>query len=58
VKGASFFNRDLLKDGNFVTGLLFAFIVGISIVQALLTERSGQVHAALAANAAAAEAPH
>ncbi len=26
--GTSFFDRDLLKDRNFVTGLLFAFIVG------------------------------
>jgi MFS transporter, DHA2 family, multidrug resistance protein len=29
VQGVSFFNRDLLKDRNFVTGLLFAFIVGM-----------------------------
>jgi DHA2 family multidrug resistance protein len=29
VRGVSFFDRDLLKDRNFVTGLLFAFIVGI-----------------------------
>ena len=29
VQGASFFNRELLKDRNFVTGLLFAFIVGM-----------------------------
>ena len=29
VQGASFFDRDLLKDRNFVTGLLFAFIVGM-----------------------------
>jgi DHA2 family multidrug resistance protein len=29
VKGVSFFDRDLLKDRNFVTGLLFAFIVGM-----------------------------
>ncbi|MBO9512570.1 MAG: DHA2 family efflux MFS transporter permease subunit [Variovorax sp.] len=29
VKGVSFFNRELLKDRNFVTGLLFAFIVGM-----------------------------
>jgi DHA2 family multidrug resistance protein len=28
VQGASFFNRDLLKDRNFVTGMLFGFIVG------------------------------
>jgi DHA2 family multidrug resistance protein len=28
VQGVSFFDRDLLKDRNFVTGLLFAFIVG------------------------------
>jgi DHA2 family multidrug resistance protein len=28
AQGASFFDRDLLKDRNFVTGLLFAFIVG------------------------------
>jgi len=27
--GASFFDRRLLKDANFVTGLLFAFIVGL-----------------------------
>jgi MFS transporter, DHA2 family, multidrug resistance protein len=27
--GPSFFNRRLLKDANFVTGLLFAFIVGL-----------------------------
>ncbi len=29
VQGVSFFNRDLLKDRNFVTGLFFAFIVGM-----------------------------
>lgn len=29
VQGVSFFDRDLLKDRNFVTGLLFAFIVGM-----------------------------
>jgi len=29
VQGVSFFDRDLLKDRNFVTGLLFAFVVGI-----------------------------
>jgi len=29
VQGVSFFNRELLKDRNFVTGLLFAFIVGM-----------------------------
>lgn len=29
VQGESFFDRDLLKDRNFVTGLLFAFIVGM-----------------------------
>ncbi|VTU26895.1 Multidrug resistance protein B [Variovorax sp. SRS16] len=29
VEGVSFFDRDLLKDRNFVTGLLFAFIVGM-----------------------------
>ncbi|MBB3178331.1 MDR family MFS transporter [Variovorax sp. Sphag1AA] len=29
VQGASFLNRELLKDRNFVTGLLFAFIVGM-----------------------------
>ncbi|WHZ09890.1 MAG: Inner-membrane proton/drug antiporter (MSF type) of tripartite multidrug efflux system [Burkholderiaceae bacterium] len=29
VEGESFFDRDLLKDRNFVTGLLFAFIVGM-----------------------------
>ncbi|MDB5870594.1 MAG: EmrB/QacA family drug resistance transporter [Ramlibacter sp.] len=29
VQGVSFFDRELLKDRNFVTGLLFAFIVGI-----------------------------
>jgi DHA2 family multidrug resistance protein len=29
VQGVSFFDRDLLKDRNFVTGLLFGFIVGI-----------------------------
>ena len=29
AEGALFFNRDLLKDGNFVIGLLFAFIVGM-----------------------------
>ncbi len=29
VRGVSFFNRELLKDRNFVTGLLFAFIVGM-----------------------------
>lgn len=29
VQGTSFFNRELLKDRNFVTGLLFAFIVGM-----------------------------
>jgi DHA2 family multidrug resistance protein len=29
VQGISFFDRDLLKDRNFVTGLLFAFIVGM-----------------------------
>ncbi len=28
VRGISFFDRDLLKDRNYVTGLLFAFIVG------------------------------
>jgi MFS transporter, DHA2 family, multidrug resistance protein len=28
VRGISFFDRDLLRDRNFVTGLLFAFIVG------------------------------
>jgi DHA2 family multidrug resistance protein len=28
AQGVSFFDRDLLKDRNFVTGLLFAFIVG------------------------------
>jgi DHA2 family multidrug resistance protein len=28
VQGPSFFNRDLLKDRNFGTGLLFGFIVG------------------------------
>jgi DHA2 family multidrug resistance protein len=28
AEGTSFFDRDLLKDRNFVTGLLFAFIVG------------------------------
>ncbi len=28
VQGVSFLDRDLLKDRNFVTGLLFAFIVG------------------------------
>jgi DHA2 family multidrug resistance protein len=28
VQGVSFFNRELLKDRNFVTGSLFAFIVG------------------------------
>jgi len=27
--GTSFFNRRLLKDANFVTGLMFAFIVGM-----------------------------
>jgi DHA2 family multidrug resistance protein len=27
--GTSFFNRRLLRDANFVTGLLFAFIVGL-----------------------------
>ena len=27
--GTSFFDRRLLKDANFVTGLLFAFIVGM-----------------------------
>ncbi|MGH8820344.1 MAG: MFS transporter, partial [Rhodoferax sp.] len=29
VQGASFFDRALLKDRNFVTGLLFSFIVGM-----------------------------
>ena len=29
VKGTSFFNRELLKDRNFVTGMLFGFIVGV-----------------------------
>ncbi|SEB20374.1 DHA2 family efflux MFS transporter permease subunit [Variovorax sp. YR216] len=29
VRGQSFLNRELLKDRNFVTGLLFAFIVGM-----------------------------
>jgi DHA2 family multidrug resistance protein len=29
AQGVSFFDRELLKDRNFVTGLLFAFIVGI-----------------------------
>ncbi|MFT4268966.1 MAG: DHA2 family efflux MFS transporter permease subunit [Xenophilus sp.] len=29
VQGESFFDRELLKDRNFVTGLLFAFIVGM-----------------------------
>ena len=29
VQGVSFFNRDLLRDGNFVIGLLFAFIIGM-----------------------------
>ena len=29
VQGVSFFDRELLKDRNFVTGLLFAFIVGV-----------------------------
>ncbi|SFM20987.1 MDR family MFS transporter [Variovorax sp. OV329] len=29
ARGTSFFNRELLKDRNFVTGLLFAFIVGM-----------------------------
>jgi DHA2 family multidrug resistance protein len=29
VRGVSFFNRALLKDRNFVTGLLFIFIVGL-----------------------------
>jgi MFS transporter, DHA2 family, multidrug resistance protein len=29
AQGVSFFNRELLKDRNFVTGLLFAFIVGM-----------------------------
>jgi DHA2 family multidrug resistance protein len=29
VQGVSFLNRELLKDRNFVTGLLFAFIVGM-----------------------------
>ena len=29
VEGESFFNRELLKDGNFTVGLLFAFIVGM-----------------------------
>jgi DHA2 family multidrug resistance protein len=29
VRGRSFFDRELLKDRNFITGLLFAFIVGI-----------------------------
>jgi DHA2 family multidrug resistance protein len=29
VQGISFFDRDLLKDRNFITGLLFAFIVGM-----------------------------
>jgi DHA2 family multidrug resistance protein len=28
AEGPSFFDRDLLKDRNFITGLLFAFIVG------------------------------
>jgi MFS transporter, DHA2 family, multidrug resistance protein len=29
VQGVSFFDRDLLKDRNFVTGCLFGFIVGV-----------------------------
>jgi DHA2 family multidrug resistance protein len=29
VQGESFFDRDLLKDRNFVTGLFFAFVLGI-----------------------------
>ena len=29
VQGTSFFNRELLKDRNFVTGMLFGFIVGM-----------------------------
>jgi DHA2 family multidrug resistance protein len=29
ARGISFFNRALLKDRNFVTGMLFAFIVGM-----------------------------
>ncbi|MDR3453129.1 MAG: DHA2 family efflux MFS transporter permease subunit [Rhodoferax sp.] len=29
AQGVSFFDRNLLKDRNFVTGLLFAFIVGM-----------------------------
>ena len=29
VQGASFFDRALLKDRNFVTGLLFSFVVGM-----------------------------
>ena len=29
AQGVSFFDRELLKDRNFVTGLLFAFIVGV-----------------------------
>jgi len=29
VQGISFFDRDLLKDRNFVTGCLFGFIVGV-----------------------------
>jgi DHA2 family multidrug resistance protein len=29
VQGTSFFNRELLKDRNYVTGLLFGFIVGV-----------------------------
>jgi MFS transporter, DHA2 family, multidrug resistance protein len=29
VQGVSFFDRDLLKDRNFVTGSAFAFIVGV-----------------------------
>jgi DHA2 family multidrug resistance protein len=29
VQGTSFFDRDLLKDRNYVTGLLFGFIVGV-----------------------------
>ncbi|MDB5857009.1 MAG: EmrB/QacA family drug resistance transporter [Ramlibacter sp.] len=29
VQGTSFFNRDLLRDRNFVTGMFFGFIVGM-----------------------------
>jgi DHA2 family multidrug resistance protein len=29
AQGPSFFNRELLKDRNFVTGMLFGFIVGV-----------------------------